>query len=71
MNAILIKPRNKRMFSKVLEFIKATKVPAKILSKQEEDDEEFIRRIEESMKSGEADKNETEKYFKRYGIQIF
>lgn len=70
MDTILIKPRSKKMFSKVIEFIRATKVPARILSDEEAEDEDLIRRIEESMASGEADKEEMRKFFRKHGVEI-
>lgn len=63
MNAILIKPRSKKMFSKIMEHIKFLKVPAGILTEEEAEDEDLIRRIEESMNSGEAPKEEVEAFF--------
>ena len=71
MNAILIKPRNKAMYSIFLELIKATHAPAKILTKREEDDELFVNAIEERMKSPHSvSKDEIRKLFRRYGIRI-
>ena len=70
MNAILIKPTDKKMYSKILEAIKSLKAPARILSNTSEEDLMWIERMEESMKSGEADKNEMRKFFRKYGVEI-
>lgn len=56
MNAILIKPQSKKMYSIIMKVIKETKTPVKILSEREEDDELLIARIEKSMESGAAPK---------------
>ena len=58
------------MYSKIIEYIKSIKAPVKIISDKEEEDELLIDRIEESMKSGEADKKEMRAFFKKYGVDI-
>ena len=70
MNAILIKPTDKKMFSKILEAIKSLKAPARILSNTSEDDLLWMDAMEESMKSGQADKNEMKKFFLKHGVEI-
>lgn len=70
MKAILIKPTDKRMYSKIIEYIKSIKVPVKIISDKEEEEELLIDRIEKSMKSGAADKKEMRDFFRKYGIDI-
>ncbi|MBI3501111.1 MAG: hypothetical protein HY063_04890 [Bacteroidetes bacterium] len=74
MNAILIKPTSKKMYSRILEAIKLLKVPAKILSDKEDNDDEFdlllSDSIEEGMKSGKASKEEVKRFFKEHGIRI-
>jgi len=69
MKAILIKPADKRTYSKILEYIKALHIPAKILADREAKDELFINSIEERMKSPQAvSKEEIKKFFSRNGI---
>ena len=70
MNAILIKPSDKSVYSKFMELIKSTKVPAKILSDDEELDLLLSDGIEEGMKSGKASKEEVRKFFREHGIRI-
>ena len=68
MKAILIKPTNTKMYSKIIEYIKSLKAPAKILSDTMEDDLLFINAIEESMKSGKGSKEEMRNFFESYGL---
>jgi len=70
MKAILIKPTDKRMYSKIIEYIKSLKAPARILSEKMEDDLLLIDRIEKSMDSGESDKTEMRNFFGKYGVEI-
>lgn len=70
MNAILIKPTSKKMYSQILEYIKSLKAPVKILTESEEEDELFINAIEESFKSGKGSKEEMKKLFDSYGIRV-
>lgn len=51
------------MYSRIIEYIKSLKVPAKILTQREEEDELFINAIEESLKSGKGSKEEMSKLF--------
>lgn len=70
MNAILIKPTDKSIYSKFMELIRSTKVPAKILSADEELDLLLSDGIEEGMKTGEGSKEEMRKFFRKHGLQI-
>ena len=70
MNAILIKPSNKSVYSKFMELIISSKSEAKILSEDEELDLLLSDGIEEGMKSGKASKARVKKFFAKHGIRI-
>jgi hypothetical protein len=70
MNAILIKPSSKSVYSKFMELIISSKSEAKILSEDEELDLLLSDGIEEGMKSGKASKLRVKKFFAKHGVRI-
>ena len=70
MNAILIKPSSKSVYSKFIELIKTSKSEAKILSEDEELDLLLSDGIEEGMKTGKASKESVNKFFAKHGVRI-
>lgn len=70
MNAILIKPSSKSVYSKLMELIISSKSEAKILSEDEELDLLLSDGIEEGMKSGKASKTRVKKFFAKHGVRI-
>ncbi|MBI3501106.1 MAG: hypothetical protein HY063_04865 [Bacteroidetes bacterium] len=70
MNAILIKPSDKSIYSKLIQLINSSKSEAKIISEDEFYDTLLLDSIEEGMKSGKASKASVNKFFAKHGIRI-
>ncbi len=70
MDALLIKCNNKESYSLFLQIAKLTKAKTKILTEDQELDLLLIDSIEKGMKSGEAPKEEVEKFFRKHGAKI-
>ncbi len=70
MNAILIKPSDNSIYSKLIQLINSSKSEAKIISEDEFYDTLLLDSMEEGMKSGKVSKTRVNKIFTKYGIRI-